>query len=142
MGWDSQPQQVSIWGAQTHKNSSNTPCDASVKEEQVKSSEYVAEGKCNSGCGRRGEVGSWRSGKNSSSWALGDRIGIRRWARGFHRSRHSLGKGVEAGRADGAPGGQSPALGVSVLPRQVRYVVNSARSVWTSLGLYPGPGMH
>ena len=40
--------------------------------------------------------------------------------RGFHLGKHSLGKGMEARSPDGAPGGQRPALGVSVLLRQAR----------------------
>lgn len=45
--------------------------------------------------------------------------------RGFHLGKHSLHKGVEAGSPDGAPGGQRPALGISVLLRQARQVVKA-----------------
>ena len=53
MRWDSQPQKVSIWGALI-QNSSNTPCDASIKEKQVKSNEYKEAGKQDSSYGGGG----------------------------------------------------------------------------------------
>ena len=57
--------------------------------------------------------------------------------RGSHHDKHSLGKDMEAGRTDGALGGQRPALGVSVLLRQARHAVKAR-----SLGgvLRPGQG--
>lgn len=56
---------MSIWGSLT-QNSSNTPCDASIKEKQVKSNEYMEVGKQDSGYGGHGGAGRERLRSGSS----------------------------------------------------------------------------